>query len=110
MSESYCVILSTAGSREEAARLAEILVARKLAACVQATEITSTFFWEGKLNQAPEFLLLIKTASRLYKDVEAAIVENHSYQVPELVQLRVERGLERYLGWIAANTKPAAHG
>ncbi len=105
MPDSFCVILTTAGSRAEATKLSEILVTRQLAACVQVVEISSAYIWEGKLNQGPEFLLLIKTASHLYKDVEAAIRENHSYAVPEVLQLPVERGLPAYLAWITANTK-----
>ncbi len=104
MPEPYSVILTTTGSREESARLSDILVTRKLAACVQVVEITSTYIWEGKLNQGPEFLLLIKTASHLYKDVEAAIVENHSYDIAEVVQLPMTNGSPAYLDWISANT------
>lgn len=105
MPAAYSVIMTTAGSREEATRLAEILVSRKLAACVQFLDISSTYFWQGKLNQGPEFLLLIKTASHLYPAVEAALVDNHSYQVPEVIELRIGRGLPSYLGWITAGTR-----
>ncbi len=105
MPESFCVILTTVGSRPESSKLSEILVARQLAACVQVVEISSTYVWEGKLNQGPEFLLLIKTASHLYEDVEAAIRENHSYAVPEIIQVPVHRGLPAYLAWITASTK-----
>ncbi len=108
MPDSYSVIVSTAGSRDEAMKLAEILVSRKLAACVQAIEMTSTYVWDGKLSQGPEFLLLIKTASHLYQDVEAAVLQNHSYQVPELLELPISRGLPSYLAWIAENTDSAA--
>ncbi len=105
MPESYSVILTTVATREEARSLSEMLVTRKLAACVQVVEITSTYVWEGRLNQGPEFLLLIKTASRRYKDVEAAVVQNHSYEMPELLELPVGRGLPGYLGWISVSTQ-----
>lgn len=105
MPDSCSVITATAATRAEANKLAEILVSRRLAACVQVLDITSTYFWAGKLNQQPECLLLIKTASRLYQAVEAAIVEHHSYEVPEVIELRVGRGLPSYLGWVAANTQ-----
>ncbi len=106
MAEAYCVILTTAGSREEAGKLSEMLVTRKLAACVQFMEMTSTYFWDGKLNRGPEFLLFVKTASHLYPAVEAALVENHSYQVPEVVELQIARGLPGYLDWLGANIVP----
>ena len=104
MAEAYSVVLTTCGDREEADRLAEVLVSRRLAACVQTVSVGSTYMWDGKLNKVAEVLLLIKTASHLYDQLETAIVENHSYEVPEIVQLPIGRGLDRYLGWIAENT------
>lgn len=105
MSDSYCVILTTAGSQDKAHRLAELLVERKLAACVQITNVSSVYRWQGQVQKEAEYLLLIKTASHLYRQVEAAIVENHSYEIPEIVQLPIANGLDRYLGWIAENTQ-----
>ena len=107
MAEAYCVILTTVGSREEADKLAELLVTRKLAACVQMTSVSSLYTWKGELHREPEQLLLIKTRASLYEAVEDAIRENHSYEVPEVVQLPVERGLPAYLGWISENTAQA---
>ena len=107
MTDSFCVILTTAGSRDEADRLAEILVSRRLAACVQIASIASTYMWKGKVNKDSEFLLLVKTAADLYHEVEAAIVENHSYEIPEVIQIPVTQGLDRYLGWIDGNTRSA---
>jgi periplasmic divalent cation tolerance protein len=105
MDGSYCVMLSTAGSEEEANRLAKILVTKQLAACVQISRITSWYSWKGKTSHEPEHLLLIKTKVDLYKKVEAEIVANHSYEVPEIVQLPIAQGLDRYLGWIGENTQ-----
>ena len=107
MPDSHCVILCTTGSREEAERLAELLVSRKLAACVQISAITSVYTWQGDLHKDAEFLLLIKTAASRYAEVEAAIIEHHSYEVPEIVQLPIENGLPAYLEWISANTSSA---
>jgi periplasmic divalent cation tolerance protein len=104
MPDDQCVVLTTAGSREEADLLAELLVSRKLAACVQICSISSFYTWQGALHKEPEFLLLIKTVAYRYEDVEAAIVANHSYEVPEIVQLPVQRGLDRYLAWVSENT------
>lgn len=105
MTEMYCVILTTAGSQEEATRLAEILVTGKLAACVQMLPITSFYIWKGKTNRDAEWLLLIKTISHRYPDVEASIRENHSYEVPEIIQIPIVQGLNSYLGWIDENTQ-----
>ena len=105
MAESYCVMLTTAGSQEEANRLAELLVSRRLAACVQISAITSWYAWQGKVNHEPEYLLLVKTTADLYPAVEAALLANHSYAIPEIIQLPISRGLDRYLGWIEENTQ-----
>lgn len=105
MSESYCLMLTTAGNRDEADRLADLLVSRRLAACVQITGIVSTYTWEGKVTRDSEYLLLIKTRASLYQEAESAIVENHSYKVPEVIQLPVARGLASYLQWITDSTQ-----
>jgi periplasmic divalent cation tolerance protein len=104
MPEPGCVILTTTGNREQADRIAETLVSRRLAACVQVTDVASTYRWKGKVTKDSEFLLLIKTAERLYKDVEAAILEIHEYEIPEIVELPITRGLDRYLDWIGDST------
>lgn len=105
MPESYCVVLTTCGARDEAERIAESLVMSRLAACVQIANISSYYNWDGELHKDPEHLLLIKTRSDRYSEVEAAIREIHSYEVPEIVQLPIERGLASYLGWIAESTR-----
>ena len=104
MPESCCVILCTTSSRDEAEQLAELLVTRKLAACVQIAAVSSIYIWDGDLHRDAEHLLLIKTATRRYDEVEAAIRENHSYEVPEIVQLPIESGLPAYLDWISEST------
>lgn len=101
MPKPYCMILTTATSQDEADLLARLLVERRLAACVQAIPMRSTYHWQGAVQQEAEILLLVKTAARLYAQVEAAILETHSYEVPEILQVPVERGLESYLGWIS---------
>ena len=106
MSESSCVILTTVGSRAEADKLAEMLVTRRLAACAQIVPVSSVYTWKDALQKDDEFVLLIKTAARLYADVESAIREHHSYELPEVVQVPIERGLPEYLGWISQNSGP----
>ncbi|HEY9122034.1 MAG TPA: divalent-cation tolerance protein CutA [Brevefilum sp.] len=104
MTQAYCVILTTTGSQEEANHLSELLVQEKLAACAQSFPITSTYTWEGKLTRDSEWLLLIKTRSDKYKEIEALILTQHSYEVPEIIQMPVETGYAGYLTWIDNNT------
>lgn len=100
------IILSTAGSREEADRLASALVERRLAACVNVVgPVASTYRWQGKVERADEFLLLIKTTAAQFAAVAAAIKELHSYELPECVELAVTAGSDAYLEWIAESVK-----
>ncbi len=103
--EGHVVIMTTAGSREEARRLARGLVEKHLAACVQMMSIDSVYEWKGKLQEDPEFLLLIKTRRERYADVEVHLRNAHSYEVPEILAVSVEQGLATYLGWIDEQTE-----
>jgi periplasmic divalent cation tolerance protein len=102
---SYAVVITTAGSPEEAEKIAMALLDRKLAACIQVTQIKSYYFWEGKVNADPEQLLLIKCKAADYEAIESCIREVHSYDVPEVVQLPVTAGSSSYLKWITDVTK-----
>jgi periplasmic divalent cation tolerance protein len=99
---SALLILSTAPTREEAAAIAETLVTERLAACVQLSPIESWYRWEGKVEQAHEIRLHIKTSESLALQVERRIAEIHSYSVPELVRIPIT-GAESYLMWIEDN-------
>ncbi|HKQ99507.1 MAG TPA: divalent-cation tolerance protein CutA [Pyrinomonadaceae bacterium] len=101
------VVLMTAGSREEAARLADLLVVARLAACVQILpEIESIYHWEGKVERAAEILLLAKTTQSNFAALEAAVRSLHTYETPEIVALPVTAGSAPYLEWLAGNVIP----
>jgi len=103
--KQYCVILTTCSNREEAERLARLLVESRLAACVQMTGVTSFYEWDGALNRDDEQLLLIKAPSASYGKIEEFISRNHSYDVPEIIRVPVTAGSEAYLNWIDAVTE-----
>src|SRR5436305_675097 len=99
------IVLTTAGSKEDAAKIAHALVERRLAACVNIVpQIESVYRWQDKVETAQEWLLLIKTQTDLYKRVCDAVKELHSYDLPECVMLEVSAGSQQYLEWIAENT------
>jgi len=104
-SKEYCVILTTCGNSTEAEKLARLLVESRLAACVQLTGVTSFYEWDGTVNRDNEQLLLIKAKSAHYDKIEELISQNHSYDVPEIIQLPISNGNETYLKWIAAVSK-----
>ncbi len=96
----YCLVMTTCPNRVEARKIAETVVLEGLAACVQIKEVESFFRWEGKLQCEEEYLLYIKTRDSHYQALKERVVELHSYEVPEIVKLGIEAGLETYLDWI----------
>jgi periplasmic divalent cation tolerance protein len=98
------IVLTTAGSQEEARKLAHALVERRLAACVNiVSQVESVYRWQGKVESAQEWLLLIKTQVSAFDQVRQTIQELHSYELPECVLLEIADGSPAYLDWIAEN-------
>jgi len=96
---------STIDSLGEAKRLAAALVEKRLAACVQVVSpISSTFWWEGQIQHAEEFLLLCKVPAERLGEATALIEELHSYDVPEVLAFEVKSGSRSYLEWVVAET------
>ncbi len=104
MTSAHSVIMTTTDSEEEAARLAQNLVELKLAACVQVLPVTSHYSWQGALEKSAEILLLVKTSTSRFEDVQAYLKEHHSYDTPEVVQIPITDGSADYLSWIDENT------
>jgi len=99
-----CIVLTTAGSQDEARKIAHALVERKLAACVNIIpQIESIYHWQGKVESATEWLLVVKTQSSAFAQVRDAIRELHSYELPECLLLEISDGSTDYLSWIADN-------
>ena len=94
----HCVIFITAGSKEEAEKLSRGMVEKKLAFCVNAVpSILSTYHWEGKIHVDEEILLIVKTRKEKYSTLETWVKQQHSYDVPEIISLPVQKGLPEYL-------------
>lgn len=100
-----CVVLTTAGSAEEARKIAHALVERRLTTCVNIVpRIESVYRWKDQVETAEEWLMLIKTRSDAFERVRDAIEELHSYELPECIMLEVAEGDKAYLDWLAKNT------
>lgn len=96
------LVLTTAGSEMEAQKIAQALVDRRLAACVNIVpRIQAIYRWQGKVEQAVEYLLLIKTVQAREEQVRAAIRELHSYELPECISIAIESGSAEYLKWLS---------
>jgi periplasmic divalent cation tolerance protein len=105
MSEDLISVYTTLPDRESADRLARALVEGRLAACANAFPVESVFRWQGQLEQASEWALILKTRWGLYAEVERRIRESHPYEVPAVVAYDITAGLPDYLAWIRASTR-----
>lgn len=101
----YVQVSTTCPNRKEAGLIARSLLKEKLAACVQIVPVESLYRWKGKIEQAAEYLLLIKTRTRLFRKVQEKIRNLHSYEVPEIISCQVEEGLPEYLRWLNQETE-----
>jgi periplasmic divalent cation tolerance protein len=95
------IVLTTSGNESEAKTIARELVERQLAACVNIVPRTQSIYrWEGNVESAEEFLLIIKTMKARTAEVQSLIRELHSYELPEFIVLSIETGTAEYLKWI----------
>ena len=95
------IVLCTAGSEDEARKIARHLVEQRLAACVNIVpRIESIYRWQGKLESSTECLLLIKTTVEKFPGVRDAIGQLHSYNLPECIAIGIEDGSASYLEWL----------
>jgi periplasmic divalent cation tolerance protein len=100
------LMLTTIGSKDGAERLAQQLVERRVAACVNIVgPIRSVYRWKQKIEHEEEYLLLIKTTAARVADLQAAFPELHPYELPECVELAVDGGSEQYLTWLVGEVK-----
>ncbi len=102
---AYIVVFITTSSYEEARKIADTLVNRKKAACVNIVPgVNSLFRWKGKIGEAEESLMVVKTRAELFPDVVSLVKSIHSYEVPEVIALPIVEGNPNYLEWVKKET------
>ena len=106
----YCMVIVTFADEAEADRIISVLLEDRLIACAQLQEIKSRYIWKGGQIRDTEVLAFLKTRAGLYETVEARIRELHSYEVPEIICVPVDKGLPEYLAWIDENTDDGKDG
>jgi periplasmic divalent cation tolerance protein len=100
------LVLTTTGSRDEAQKIGRTLIERRLAACVNIIpQVQSIYRWKEKIEEAQEWLLIIKTTSGAFGRVRETINEIHSYDLPECICLGIEDGSSEYLKWITESVE-----
>ena len=105
MSEILMVFVTCEG-RDQAEQIADKVVRDGLAACVNVMPgVRSCYVWEGKLTWSEEVLLVMKTTREGFERLEKRVRELHSYEVPEIIGVKVEVGFEKYLDWVRGNVR-----
>ncbi len=101
MEKEYVQVVTTLASKEDADRLAQLLVEQRLAGCVQVSgPVTSFYHWQGKLEKDQEYQLQIKSRRDLYQMLATVITKNHPYETPEILALPIVAGSADYLSWL----------
>jgi periplasmic divalent cation tolerance protein len=103
------VVLVTCGSVKEARSIARALVEARLAACVNLTAgpVESIYRWKGRVDTAKEFLMIVKTSRARFPALQKMVKRLHSYEVPEIVVLPIEKGSQDYLAWLSESVRPS---
>lgn len=98
---AYVIVIVTTASKQEAENIAQHLLKERLIACANVTgPVSSLFHWDGKLEQAEEYLIFMKSRKDLFEKLAATVKALHSYEVPEIVALPIVEGSKAYLGWL----------
>ncbi len=101
----YRLVYITTKDEEEAREIGRVLGGERLAACVNIHPIKSVCRWEGEIEEADEVALLVKTSAHLIDMVVSRVREMHSYEVPCIISLPIEKGYPDFLKWIDRSTK-----
>ena len=88
----------------KAYELSKYLVTNSLATCVQIDEVNSIYKWQNEVNTTKEYRLMVKTLVNCYPNIESYILQNHNYELPEIICIPIEKGYSHYLNWILDNT------
>ena len=106
MESTKLLVLTNLPDRATAERLADMLIAERLAACVNIlAPCRSVYRWKDAVQHDEEHPMLIKTTQARYAELEQALRAGHPYELPEIIAVPIQRGLPAYLDWVAAETK-----
>lgn len=102
----FIMVITTTDNQEVAKKITQELLEKRLAGCIQIIgPITSSYWWQGKIENAEEYILFIKTKEELYPEIEQTIRINHNYTVPEIIAFDIKHGSQDYLTWLHEVTK-----
>jgi periplasmic divalent cation tolerance protein len=100
----YLLVIVTTSTKKEATKIVRCLLEKRLIACANIIgPVSSLFWWKDKIDEATEFLVLMKSHSKLFDKLSKRVKEIHSYEVPEILALSILKGLPSYLSWLETN-------
>ena len=103
----YNIVIMTASKKEEAVKIVRSLLEERLIACANIMDSVSSFFWwQGKIEEEKEVLVIMKSHESLFKKLTLKVTELHSYDIPELLALPIVEGSQSYLDWMKASLEP----
>ncbi len=106
MSSPFIVVMTTTSTKENANQIAQTLLSKKLAGCIQIIgPITSHYYWQDELCQDEEWICLIKSSQDNYQTIESTMQDIHPYEVPEIISLPIVEGSKGYLSWLHQQLK-----
>ena len=104
---SYNIVLMTASTKEEAVRIVRALLEERLIACANIMDPVSSFFWwQGKIEEEKEVLVIMKSHETLFKKLSKRVMELHSYDTPEILAIPIVNGSQSYLDWMKTCLEP----
>ena len=98
------IIISTYPNKKSITKIANELVQNKIAACVNITKISSIYSWQGKIENASEYLVLFKTTQKNKKSLKEKIKASHPYDIPEIAEINITSINKSYLKWLVEST------
>lgn len=106
MATECCVVMITTPDKGLARRIVDMLIDKRLGACIQVTNVDSTYRWSSEVHHDPEVLMLVKTRTELLTRLVDEVREMHVYDAPEIVALPIIGGSPDYLNWVDTETRP----
>lgn len=105
MKDKFLVVYTTTSKLKDAQRIARHLLKKRSIACANIFEITSIYWWQGKIEKSKEFGIFLKTKEKEYKDIERELKRIHPYDLPCILSWKISKGEKEYLGWIEKETR-----
>ena len=106
MKEHYIIAITTTPSKNEAEKIAKTLLEERLIACANIIgPVQSLFWWQGKIDEAQEHLILMKTRKDLFSKLSEKVKALHSYQIPEVIAVPIVEGFKPYMEWLESSLR-----